>query len=325
MLRIPSPEDTPPPLLASVRRVPEGEISADAKSSKRKKRHRGNKGVNSWEKESQAPQRANGARPKSGLLLLAGGLLLAAVTAGAMFTMRTREGSLELPTPIKDAAKPAAAPAGRSEKAILAAAETAARKFLEAENVDELLPLVRNPAQTEARMRKFYPQGRIEAPGLLKFNSTEGFSLQGSLASIAVVTRRQEERLIAFIETPDGLKVDWESWVGWSEIPWAEFLSTKPEEARVFRVKVSPVDYYNFEFSDELNWRSYRLESPDREHSIFGYVPRDSELDLRIRPDGTATGVPMILALKFPAGATSDNQVEIKRFVADGWVEGEAP
>jgi hypothetical protein len=28
-----------------------------------------------------------------------------------------------------------------------------------------------------------------------------------------------------------------------------------------------------------------------------------------------------MLSLKFPAGATSNNQVEIERFVAEGWVE----
>ena len=53
------------------------------------------------------------------------------------------------------------------------------------------------------------------------------------------------------MDTPQGLKVDWESWAGWSEISWEKFLSMKPVSEHVFRVTLSAVDYYNFGFADE--------------------------------------------------------------------------
>ena len=49
-------------------------------------------------------------------------------------------------------------------------------------------------------------------------------------------------------------------------------------------------------------------------------------LEHRIRPDGDAQNLAMMLSLKFPEGATTNSQVVIETLVADGWVEeGGAP
>jgi hypothetical protein len=143
------------------------------------------------------------------------------------------------------------------------------------------------------------------------------------LYSIPVVTRDQETKSLAFVDTPEGLKIDWESWVGWSEVSWEEFRSTKPVAGHVFRVVLSPVDYYNFDFTDDRKWQSYRLESPDKEHAVYGYVEKGSLLDGQVHLDGDKKNVLMMLSLKFPPDARSDSQVEIERFVCEGWVEGE--
>ena len=74
-------------------------------------------------------------------------------------------------------------------------------------------------------------------------------------------------------------------------------------------------------FSDETKWQSYRMESTDREHAVYGYVARSSVLDKRIRPAPEVANVNVMLSLKFPEGSTSDKQVLIDGFVSDGWVE----
>ena len=88
-----------------------------------------------------------------------------------------------------------------------------------------------------------------------------------------------------------------------------------------FRVRCSPVDYYNYDFSDDREWRAFRLESPDLEHVLYGYVPRYSDMELRLDPpgDGDET-LAFVLSLKYPEGAGQENQVLIGKVEASGWV-----
>lgn len=75
--------------------------------------------------------------------------------------------------------------------------------------------------------------------------------------SITVSGAEFETKQMDFIDGADGLKVDWESWVGWSEMPWDDFLKIKATEPKLVRVMLKWVDYYNFDFSDEKKWRVY--------------------------------------------------------------------
>jgi hypothetical protein len=266
------------------------------------------------------------------LMLIGGTTLFGVIVAGVFVAMNQGENPSPLPVaepakPVAPVAQAAAVPvAERSNASLLAEAEPLVKKFLEATKVEDLLPIVRHPEVTEPRMRGFYPQGRIEAPGLGEFNSGgSGLTIRGKLVSLAVKTRDFEDRSIALVDTPQGLKIDWESFAGWSEIAWDKFTSSKPATGHVFRVTLSEVDYYNFDFSDDSKWRSYRLLSPDGETSLYGYAPKDSDLDRRIRPDSESKNIPLTLSLKFPPEAKSDRQVEIERLVTEGWVEEEDP
>ncbi len=258
------------------------------------------------------------------MLLIGGGLLFTVIVAGVAVSMIGGNAPVVAVKPV--VSPPVAKDLPRSAAELTREAEVLARKFLNAGNVDEMLGTVRKPEVAGSRMRKFYPEGKIEASGLSQFNSGAGLVTRGKLHSFPVLTRDHEERSLAFIETPQGLKIDWESWVGWSEIPWREFLANKPAGSHVFRVILTSVDYYNFGFSDDQKWQSYRLESPDREHTVYGYVEKNSALDAKLRPTADGQSILMTLALKFPPDAPSDSQVEIERLVCEGWVEeGGAP
>lgn len=258
------------------------------------------------------------------MMLVGGCLLFAVIVAGVVVSMVGGKAPVVVLKPVTP--PPVVKDANRSEADLVGEAESLARRFLNATTVDEILTTVRNPQVTETRMREFYPGGKIKASGMSKFNSGSGLVTRGKLYSFPVVTRDQEERSLAFIETPEGLRIDWESWVGWSDIPWKEFLSTKPTASHVFRVTLDSVDYYNFEYSDDTKWQCYRLESPDKEHAVYGYVERGSALDVKLRPNAGESTVPMTLALKYPPDPKSDSQVEIERLVSEGWVEeGGAP
>lgn len=262
------------------------------------------------------------------LVVIAAGLILTWQGKGNIATTASPQPPQAPPATPPPAAAPPAAEAAlpglmqRGAPSVLAEAEPLARKFLEARSVDELLPLVRNPERAKPRLLRQYPQGRIDPPGLAQFNASGNVALNEKLATVDIRTRNFETRQLTLVATPEGLKIDWESWVGWSDMTWAALLAALPTEATRFRVIVKRVDYYNFGFSDDKQWQSYRLESLDGEHMIFGYVQRNSSVEDKLRSNPQAERSPMILKISFPAGvAASNNQVVIDDVVANGWVE----
>ena len=324
LLKIPAADDPTPALVAAPKRITTAD-PAPEEGMTMKKRRRSRKGGSenhSWEAQPRGGRSGRGERRQMSMMLIGGGVLLALILGVVFYAMN--RGGQEVVRSSAPAAEPAAAEPAlvvRGESEILADAEPMAEKFLTATTVEEILPLVRHPEVTEARMRAFYPEGKVEPAGMAQFNTGGGISLRGNLASVGVRTDDFEERSLAFIDGPDGLEVDWESWVGWSELPWEEFREAKPTDPKLFRVTVSPIEYYNFAFTDDAKWQSYRLTSPDKEHAIYGYVEKGSVLEQRVRPPGDSKSATAILELKFPEDARSDNQVEIIRYVAEGWVE----
>ena len=210
----------------------------------------------------------------------------------------------------------------KSESAFLATAEPMARAFLEAETAEDILPLVYQPERIRKLLQDRYPDGKIPASGMAKFNANGRVSYKDSFAAVTILTPEYESKQLAFIDGDNGLKIDWESWVGWSEVSWPVLLETKPETPVLVRVMARWVDYYNFGFSDENAWRSYRLVSPDGRHTLYGYVDRNSLLDQRLRPSEPTASIAVTLKIHFRPDEQSDNQVVVDSFISDGWVLG---
>lgn len=333
LLKIPQAGDVPPPLLAPVRSVPavapppeERDETAEEPATvepghRRSSRNRRKHETHSWE---AAPRRRNRSLTLErrhmaiGLVAGAGALLLILAAVWASFR-RDHAAVTEraaLPPPPAPAAEVSEV-LGDSE--FLLMAEPLAKTFLAAKHVDEILPLVRNPETAETRIREWYPEGDIDPAGLNRFNVTGEVKHKGGIYQVVVETRSFEYRMLSFVRGSGGLLVDWESWAGWSELPWNEFLAAKPVEPKRFRVVLRKADYYNFGFSDEEKWRSYQLDSPDRDVTVYGYVERGGLLDERLRASADEKESLFVLDLRFPADGHSRNQVIIERIVTDGW------
>jgi hypothetical protein len=329
-MQIPGTGDIPPPRVIAPTLPAEQEAAGEVKHLELRKRRSSKSTSRSSDPNWEKSQKLSRSRRMEvfGMrgMLIAGVLVFAAIVSGLVLLMRddvpavaNREKSpTEEATPKVTSPRPLVS---KNEVLTPELAEPLAKQFLEATTVDNLLPLVRNPKVVESRMKDFYEGGRVQPAGLLKFNVSEAVTTKGDHMTFSVLTRDQGEKQICFVTTPDGIKVDWESWVGWSDISWQKFLSTKPSTSHTFRVIVSPVDYYNFGFSDESKWQSYRLESPDMEHGLYGYVARDSELINAMRLNADQTTAPFILTLRFPPDSNSNTQVEIEKLICEGWVE----
>lgn len=208
----------------------------------------------------------------------------------------------------------------RSEAEFLTLSQPVAEAFLAATSAEQILPLVRDSERVKAHILAHYPEGKIEPTGLSKFNASGRVSYKGTFAAVSVLTTDFERKQLAFVDGADGLKIDWESWVGWSEMPWDKLIESRPTRPVLVRATLRWVDYFNFDFSDESKWRSYRLVSPDGEHTLYGYAERNSLLDQRLRPADQTASVAVTLRIRFPGEGDSRNQVLIDEYVADGWV-----
>jgi hypothetical protein len=208
----------------------------------------------------------------------------------------------------------------RGDAEFLKLAEPLAKTFLSAKRIEDMLPVVRDPKGIWQKMREYYPEGVIEPIEMSGFNPTGRVSYKGNSAAVSITTADFEQKQLIFVEGKDGLKIDWESWAGWSEMPWEEIVEKQPVQPVLVRAILKWVDYYNFEFIDESKWRSYMLSSPDGEKILYGYVERNSPLDQMIRPAEPTAAAAVIVKIHFPENAQSPNQVVIGEYVTDGWL-----
>ncbi|MBC8127980.1 MAG: hypothetical protein H8M99_12635 [Gloeobacteraceae cyanobacterium ES-bin-144] len=332
MLRIPSATDVVSPLIATVQEsaTPDGESFSQQKERRRKKKNASARGADhTWEHSQKASKKSKSKEKRQMLwMLLGGGALFITILVGILIALmnggkRTQQQPLAAPPvsiPIPPEV-PAPATTTLSESEFLSKAEPLARKFLEATHIEDMLSVIHTPDTTEPKIRKWYPDGKITAPGIATFNSQSDVLHQGAYSAVFIQTRDFEEKPIAFFRSADGeLKIDWESFVGWSIVPWDEFIATQPTTPNVFRVILRPVEYYNFAFSDEQKWQSYQLESPDGKHSLYGYAERGSILESRLRLGPDIVSKPLMLSLKFPQISNSPKQVIIANFISEGWI-----
>ena len=316
VLKIPSSPDQTQALVIPFPVVTES-LPATANQGLQRKSRRND--THDWDRpDSEIPASPQRDRQQMLWTLMGGGVFLVLAIAAVFLVMR--DNTLPVtPIPKQATALVSKAPVF-SETAFLAEAEPLAKRFLEARTIDDLLPLVRHPEITEPRIRAFYPDGKISPVGISAFNTAEELVPVGSGFTVQIRTGEYFLKSMGLFPTSDGIKIDWESWVGWSEMPWADFIKSRPTEAKLFRVILSPVNYYNFNFTDEGKWRSYQVVSPDNEHTLYAYAELFSELDTQLRPSPDQKQILMTVSLKFPPDSSSPNQVLVEKWHANGWV-----
>jgi hypothetical protein len=323
---------------------PHGDVSPPSdkpeRVRKRRKRNRAKDSL-SWETENSSKLVRKGRRKKKLSIFTILGILVTLVLFAWLFRMELQTRIIqnersaqappvatENPAPITQTQEVPAEP----DKALIqitpqfiSEAEELAAKFLSAQSVEELRNLVRNPDITIPRIMKLHPDGRIDMGGLATFNTNDQFMRSGEFTSVLVRTKNYDERTMVFAETTDGIRIDWESWVGWCEMAWDEFMTSKPTTGTLFRVKLGKTNYYNFDFSDDKKWKSYTLLSNDEEHQIYGYVELGSQAAKEINNAFGPGDLYFTLSLKFPENAKSDNQVVIERVISNGWIAPTTP
>jgi uncharacterized Zn finger protein (UPF0148 family) len=204
---------------------------------------------------------------------------------------------------------------------VLVESEKVVRAFLNAEKASDLESLVRTPDVTIPRMREWYARHEWTPPGVKDVGVGGGMSIKGKMASIGVRLNDFTRSLIALERSPRGYLVDWESWVAWCEMDWADLFKKRPTQLVKVRAVASLDSYYNREFRDDTKWLAVRLVYPKADRSIYGYIDKQSSILTSLIGDlRGGRSVPVTLKIRYLENSVADNQVVIEEYVQNGWV-----
>lgn len=213
------------------------------------------------------------------------------------------------------------------------------KRFLGAATIEEMVKEVRHPEITRPRMERFYSETPI-APRTMRNEASTWGEVRIENHDFINNTMELDDfdvRTVALEVSEDGPpKVDWESFVNWSEMTWAEFLKHPPDDAVEFRVSVVADDFYNGAFEGhELDTLCFKLSSPRKTQYEFcyGYCDINSEVGSQILfmqrravqiQKLDEKGKPVancILRLRFTPEGKRFNQVTIEKMIWQGWVQ----
>lgn len=216
------------------------------------------------------------------------------------------------------------------------------KQYREAKQWKEKLPLVYQSGQAQPLMEEFYGSQGLADPAVSGLISASNMKIGNR--NVLALTYSSGDRLnrvvhVNFWRAADGLRLDWESFVGFSGKGMGSFRASQCAVPTVFRVLAMPDDYYNFEFSDSKKYLCLRLYSPNGGDYLHGYCARDSADGKKVvqilgdslnANSAMASGnglrsqvnghFPITVQIAFPEKAQSDRCVMIEKFVSPWWL-----
>jgi hypothetical protein len=234
---------------------------------------------------------------------------------------------------LSDMAKPDSLPASASpiialadvSPEVLSLCVRVVSQYRQAKTWQEKLPFVKDPNRVEPLMQDFYEGQKMTDPDSGKLNGSQRFRFHGvEVITLFYDSSRSTGRVdVALMQDASGQwQLDWESYVGYSELGWTRFKQERPTTAKLLRCFASLGDYWNFEFSDESKYLSVHMLSPDGLTSLHGFCEKDSSLGREVATvltDSTAKRH-VTLRLAYPPSAESDHCVKIIGLAAERWL-----
>ena len=172
-----------------------------------------------------------------------------------------------------------------AEQQLVSDATEVLRNYLATEDITEKFKYTRD---TEDRIRDMerYLGDRPEEQGIQIIGETlaiQQFERQGTpFLGLVFEFDDVSRRGVVFEITDDGPKLDWRSFVGYSDMSVDEFLRVQPLEPMLMRVVLSEDDYYNFKYSDPKKWVCVKVENASRDRSFWAYCRRNSATHLAL-------------------------------------------
>lgn len=196
--------------------------------------------------------------------------------------------------------------------------------FFQARRIEDLMPLLRPASELEEKIRRYYivhPLPDNQYDGINKQSST--LLAGGRCIETLIRLKNQSTRQMTLVKNGARYQIDWESWVGWSEMNVAKLRDKKPLTPIEVRVNVESESYYNYDFpsSMESRWQSYKLTFAEDGQELHAYVERSSPLNPLLLPPSDVPSRPMILRIRYRGEDSHSSQVLIDSVVTEGWVK----
>lgn len=316
-----------------VRETSSPELAKDPENSQDMRRHRSHAPRNDWDKR-QTEQPVRHDRPTSGVATLAIIGLGVTVAAVIVVFLLQNVGRLDPPPVVPGTSDEPGGPVvasalgERDGRPIDLATDypdlqDVVAAFLKAPSPEALGPLIRDPGRVTPLVDDYYATVPYRILGFRSMAKRDAVRVVEDFVLLTVETRDYDRRSVAVEKTADGFRVDWESFVGYSEMPWLDLLVSPPSEPVLVRAIAAEDTYYNYGFADEEALACFALLSPDHNIKIYGYTPRASadahklSSFLAEASDGLVT-----LRIRYPENPQTNNQVWIDDFIDEGWVIG---
>lgn len=200
--------------------------------------------------------------------------------------------------------------------------------------ISEKMDLVIDKPGLEERMQAFYRE-RNEREPIVGEQSADIVTELGGQKFLDVAYRHPSSpsgvvhaRFIR--DERDIVRLDWESFVGYSQVGWKQYREQRPAEPVLLRAFASLDDYHNYEFNDPAKFLSVRLRHLDGSQTLNGFCEKGGSVALRLEarlatapPSESASGrvwVPVVVKVQFPAKAESDHCVVLLDMVYEQWL-----
>ena len=196
------------------------------------------------------------------------------------------------------------------------------RNFLAAKTYHERLKFVRNPKQVAPLMASYYKANPDRAIKHRELSDEPRLRVHKNVLLARIELEDFRTMPLVLERTAGGeFLVDWESFVGYCEIPWDQIVERRSTKPFLLRARAKVGDYFNYGFDDE-EWLCVKLEDQQREHVIYGYFKSD---DVVLKEDLASTlaaeeGGYVTLEVAYPEGGKGKKQLLITDFVTAGWV-----
>jgi len=198
------------------------------------------------------------------------------------------------------------------------------KEFFEAARITEMLPTVRDAQRVQPLMEDYYQRNPIKKQywkGISKILPIEepGYHF----ASVEVMFDNSLPLQVVVEETPAGFVLDWESTVQYSEMDWKEFLGSRPDKPKMFRVFASKPEGTPDEPADGAI-AMLKIRHPHEEGTINArFDPKNSRFAPLIKQMKLNhwNDVPVTLRLYFPETNAVENEVQISGVIGKGWLK----
>jgi hypothetical protein len=266
--------------------------------------------------------------PTLGWFVLAG-LVSGGIFASMKLALRESPVPVEQPVAIpEDLIDPRQEGEIKKVRSILEEMDNSAREYLRAANIKQKLAHVRHPRRVKALMEQYYQDHPMEVLQFHQFERYQAVDIDGSsfvVGTVVMVDGTRRQLLLEQMQN-GSFRVDWESDVRYSAMPWDDFVSKRPTESVVMRVHAKPDNFHISDF-DEARYDCFQLMSHGSYDYVFGYTLKGSEasialrsLFMQTRPLVGEKAEPVTLLLRFPETGRDHKCVHIERLMAPRWI-----